>query len=81
MHVPAVPAINRGLVLELLKCEFLSTRENVLMISGGGTGKTHLATSFAVEACGQGKRVRFTRVIELVTQLLEAREERQVSRL
>ncbi len=77
----ASPTINRGLVLELLKCEFLSRKENILLIGGSGTGKTHLATSIAVEACGQGKRVRFARVTELVTQLLEAREERQLSRL
>ena len=34
-----------------------------------------------MEACGRGKRVRFYRVTELVTQLLEAREERQLGRL
>ena len=34
-----------------------------------------------MEACGQGKRVRFFRVTELVTQLLEAGEERQLVRL
>ncbi len=51
------------------------------MIGTSGTGKTHLATSLAVEACAQGKRVRFYRVTELVTQLLEAREERQLSRI
>jgi len=77
----AQPTINRGIALELLKCEFISRKENVLFLGGSGTGKTHLATSIAVEACGQGKRVRFTRVTELVTQLLEAREERQLLRL
>src|SRR5206468_9209915 len=35
----------------------------------------------ATEACARGKRVRFFRVTELATQLLEAREERQLSRL
>jgi DNA replication protein DnaC len=34
-----------------------------------------------VEACGRGKRVRFYRVTELITQLLEAREERQLGRM
>jgi DNA replication protein DnaC len=34
-----------------------------------------------MEACGRGKRVRFFRVTELATLLLEAREERQLARL
>jgi DNA replication protein DnaC len=51
------------------------------LIGTSGTGKTHIATSLAVEACSQGKRVRFYRVTDLVTQLLEAREERQLSRV
>jgi DNA replication protein DnaC len=34
-----------------------------------------------IAACGQGKRVRFFRVTELITLLLEAREERQLLRL
>jgi DNA replication protein DnaC len=33
----ASPTINRGLVLELLKCVFLSKKENVLLIGGSGT--------------------------------------------
>jgi DNA replication protein DnaC len=51
------------------------------LIGGSGTGKTHLAIALAMEACGRGKRVRFYRVTELATQLLEAREERVLSRL
>ena len=34
-----------------------------------------------MEACTRGKRVRFYRVTELATQLLEAREERQLGQL
>lgn len=76
----AQPAINQKRVLELMKCEFVNQKENVLLIGTAGTGKTHLATALGIEACGQGKRVRFARVTELVTQLLEAREERQLTR-
>jgi DNA replication protein DnaC len=76
----AQPTIPQGTVLELMKCEFINKKENVLLIGTAGTGKTHLATALGVEACGQGKRVRFARVTELVTQLLEAREERQLTR-
>jgi DNA replication protein DnaC len=77
----AAPAVNRPLVLELMRCEFVDRRENVLLIGGSGTGKTHLATALAMGACARGKRVRFYRVTELATQLLEAREERHLGRL
>jgi len=75
------PKLNKPLVLELLRGEYLERRENLLLVGGPGTGKTHLATALGVEACGRGKRVRFFRVTELVTQLLEAREERHLGRL
>ena len=45
-----------------------------------GTGKTHLATALGIAACGLGKKVRFYRVTELITALLEAKEERQLLR-
>ena len=77
----AASKLNKPLVLELLRCEYLERRENLLLVGGPGTGKTHLATALGVEACGRGKRVRFYRVTELVTQLLEAREERHPGRL
>ena len=77
----AASKLNKPLVLGLLRCEYLERRENILLVGGPGTGKTHLATALGVEACGRGKRVRFYRVTELVTQLLEAREERHLGRL
>ena len=77
----AAAKLNKPLVLELLRGEYLERRENLLLVGGPGTGKTHLATALGVEACGRGKRVRFYRVTDLVTQLLEAREERHLGRL
>ncbi len=68
-------------MLELALCEYAERRENLLLVDGPGTGKTHLATALGVEACDRGKRVRFFRASELVTQLMEAREERQLMHL
>ena len=77
----AQPSVNKPLVLELMRCEYLDKRENLLFVGSTGTGKTHIATALGVEACARGKRVRFHKVIELVTQLIEAREQRQLARL
>jgi DNA replication protein DnaC len=77
----ARPSVNKPLILELLKGEYLDRRENILLVGPSGTGKSHLATSLGVAACGQGRKVRFFRVTELVTLLLEAKEERQLLRM
>jgi DNA replication protein DnaC len=77
----AASSVNKPPILDLMKCEYIEKRENVILIGGSGSGKTHLATALATEACGRGKRVRFFRVTELATLLLEAREERHLTRL
>jgi DNA replication protein DnaC len=77
----AQPSLNKALILELQQGEYLQKRENVLLIGNSGTGKSHVATALGIAACSEGKRVRFVRVTELITLLLEAREDRELSRL
>ena len=77
----AQPSLNRALILELARCEFIDRRESIILLGGPGTGKTHVAIGLAAAACQRGKKVRFFRVTELLTQLLEAREERALGRL
>ena len=77
----ARPSVNKPLVLELARGEYLQRRENLLLVGPSGTGKTHLATALGIAACGQGKKVRFYRVTELITLLLEVKEERQLLRM
>ena len=76
----AQPSINEGLVRELMRGEYLSARENILLIGNPGTGKTHLAGALGHTACLQGERTRYYNVTGLVTQLLEQREERNLHR-
>jgi hypothetical protein len=68
-------------VKELMRCAYLDNRESVILIGNPGTGKTHVATALGGEACGRGKRVQFWKVTELITHLIEAREERQLARM
>ena len=70
------PSLNKLLISELMRGEYLDKKENILLVGNSGTGKTHIATALGIAACGQGKRVKFYRITELITLLLEAREER-----
>jgi DNA replication protein DnaC len=77
----AVPGLNKAKILELARGEYLTQRENILLVGEIGTGKTHLATALALAACRQGKRVRFYTAAGLVNELTEARDERRLLRV
>lgn len=76
----ALPSLNKRLVLELARCQFIDLRENVLALGNSGTGKTHIALALGLAACQKGYRVRFTTAASLVHELLEARDEKQLLR-
>ena len=76
----AMPSVNKALVLELARCEFLARRENVLLLGNSGTGKTHIALALGLAACQQGHRVRFTTTAALVSELIEARDDKKLLR-
>jgi DNA replication protein DnaC len=61
---------NEALVRQLHRCEFMEQAHNVVLVGGPGTGKTHLATAFGVQALEHHRRrVRFFSTIELVNTL------------
>lgn len=62
--------VDETLVRDLHQCAFVNAAQNIVLIGGPGTGKTHLATAIGVEALRKhGKRVRFFSTIELVNAL------------
>jgi DNA replication protein DnaC len=76
----AIPSLNKALVLELARCEFIERKENVLALGNSGTGKTHIALALGLAACQKGYRVRFTTAATLANELIEAKDERRLMR-
>ncbi len=77
-NVPHIPA---ALIRQLAEGGYLSRSEPIILLGETGTGKTHLATGLAVEACRQRKRVRFTTTAELVNELIEAKNQSELNRV
>lgn len=77
----ALSGISKPQVLELARCAYLESAEDVVLAGPIGTGKTHLAIALGVEAARRRHRVLFVRAADLVRELLEARDERLLGRL
>jgi len=74
-HIPA------ALVRNLSEGGYLARKEPIIFLGETGTGKTHLASGLGVAACRQGKRVRFTTAAEMVTELMEAQNHAELTRV
>ena len=77
----ALASLNKGLVLELARSEYVLRRENVIAVGNSGTGKTHIALGLGLAACQKGLSVGFTTAAALVHELIEARDEKRLLRL
>ena len=76
----AIPKLNRMQVLELARCEWIDRCENVIALGPSGTGKTHVALGLGLAACQKGLSVGFTTAASLVSEMMEARDERRLLR-
>ena len=81
LDFPAIPSVNKALVMQLARCEYVERRENVIAIGNSGTGKTHVALGLGLAACQRGMPVVFTMAAALMHELMEARDERRLLNL
>ena len=62
--------INESMVRQLHRGEFMADADNIVLIGGPGTGKTHVATALGVQAVEHHrKKVRFFSTVDLVNAL------------
>ena len=73
--------MNKHLVMQLARCEYVERNENVIAVGNSGTGKTHVALGLGLAACQRGLSVGFTTAAALVHELIEARDEKRLLNL
>jgi len=74
--------VDRALVQKLADLSFTQDTQNVVLIGGPGTGKTHLATALGISGLTQhGKKVRFYSTVDLVNALEQEKAQGRAGRL
>lgn len=74
--------VDKTLVLKLADLSFTDDAQNVVLIGGPGTGKTHLATALGISGLAHhGKRVRFYSTVDLVNALEQEKAQGKAGRI
>jgi DNA replication protein DnaC len=73
--------LNKKLVCELAKCEYINKKENIIAVGNSGMGKTHIAIALGILACQQGFRVGYFSTAALTLSLLESYDEKKFLRM
>lgn len=67
--------INHALIDQLSTNEYISNGRNIIILGATGCGKSYISNALANSACQSGYRVRYTRMTELMSDLMIARAE------
>jgi len=73
-------AINPATINTLAGCGWVSKGQSLCLIGDSGTGKSHLLIGLGTAAAQAGHKVRYVLAAKLVNELVEAADERQLSR-
>jgi DNA replication protein DnaC len=75
------PHLPESFLRSLLLGSYITEAEPIIFMGEPGTGKTHLATAFGVAATQEGLSVKFVTAAQLINQLREAQDSRELSRV
>ena len=73
--------VDPTVIATLTEIGWLDSGRPLVLLGDSGTGKTHLLIGAGVAACQHGRAVRYTTAARLVNELVEAADDRQLSRL
>lgn len=63
------PSLDKALVLELARFDFVRRHDDLVVTGKSGTGKSHILKAFGMRACEQGIRMRYARCVDLLDDL------------
>jgi len=63
------PTLDKALVLELARLDFVRRHDDLVITGKSGTGKSHILKAFALRACEQGITLRYARCVDLLDDL------------
>lgn len=77
-----VSQVDQRLIQKLADLSFTQDAQNVVLVGGPGTGKTHLATALSISGLSRhGKRVRFYSTVDLVNALEQEKAQGRAGRI
>ena len=76
-----ISPVQPATISTLASGSYLAAGQPVVLLGDSGTGKSHLLIGLGIAACEQGRKVRYVTCAQLVNELVEAADERKLSRL
>jgi DNA replication protein DnaC len=76
----ANPGVSPAVIHQLATCAWVKAGHPLCLIGDSGTGKSHLLIGLGTAAAEAGHRVRYTLASKLVNELVEAADDRQLSK-
>jgi len=81
LDLSAITALPPATLTHLASGAWIDAGEPVVLLGDSGTGKTHLLIGLGTAAAEQGRRVRYVTTAALVNELVEAADDKQLSRV
>lgn len=80
-NIDAVPSIPAAVLAALATGAYIDAGQPIVALGDSGTGKTHLLIGLGQAACEQGRSVRYVTTAALVNELVEAADDRHLTRV